>query len=222
MNFFGHAVLAHERDAGEDPRFVLGAMFPDFCSMARLRLQEVSDPVVAEGVAFHHVTDDAFHGAPLFLQLMHDAQERLEEAGVSYGPALAVGHVGVELLLDGWLAARIAEREGPRRGAIGSFRAALEAPAGSMRWRDGEQSEARWRTLRERLRDSPLPEAYGDPAFVADRMVFILKGRPRLALDEHGAREVARWAPEGARAVAAHADALLEQVRGRLERATER
>lgn len=219
MNFFGHAVLArrHEGEFGDDPRFVLGSMLPDFCSMARLRYEQASDPALASGVSFHHRTDDAFHGAPLFQKLMHDAQEELEAAGVAYGPALAVGHVGVELLLDGWLATQ--GPEGPQ--AARRFRDALTVDHGPIEWRDGEHSEARWQTLRARLRDSPLPGAYADPAFVADRMVVILKHRPRLALDPRGAQLVARWAPEAQAKVAEAAPALMHEVVTRLEAAAE-
>lgn len=215
MNFFGHAVLArrHQGEFGGDPRFVLGSMLPDFCSMARLRYAEAAQPALEHGVSFHHRTDDAFHGAPLFQKLMHDAQEELEEAGVSYGPALAVGHVGVELLLDGWLATEAPEGEDAAR----RFQQALTVDPGPITWRDGERSETRWQTLRARLRDSPLPGAYADPAFVADRMVVILQHRPRLALDPHGAQQVARWAPRAKVNVARAARALMREVVGRLD-----
>jgi len=214
VNFFGHAVLAGRHPDGErdDPRFVLGSMLPDFCSMARLRVERVADPVVDRGIAFHHVTDDAFHGAPTFVRLMHDAQEELENCGVAYGPALAVGHVGVELLLDGWLATR----HPAGASAAAQFRDALRVDAGTIDWRDGEASELRWRTLRERLVASPLPAAYAQPAFVAERMVQILRHRPRLALDEHGAREVARWAPRAGERVSEAAPTLMAEVTARL------
>ena len=75
MNFFGHAVVAGWFEG--DPRYVLGSMLPDFASMSGTRLNPVEQPEVAAGVALHHRTDDAFHGAPSFLHLMTFARERL-------------------------------------------------------------------------------------------------------------------------------------------------
>ncbi|MCB9754210.1 MAG: hypothetical protein H6713_30065 [Myxococcales bacterium] len=211
MNFFGHVTVARWFRA--DPAFALGAMLPDFVSMARLRLAGVDDERVAAGVELHHRTDDAFHYAPSFLALMDAAQERLEDAGLPRGPAMACAHVGVELLLDGWLADQ-ALADGARDLEL--YRAALALEPVALRWRAPEHDE-RWATLRSRLRESPLPVAYGAPDFVAERLVWILSRRPRLAVDEAGARELARWAPDAAASVRARAPELIEELRGRLE-----
>jgi acyl carrier protein phosphodiesterase len=212
MNFFAHAVLASRRS--EDPSWLLGSMLPDFVSMAGLRLTGIlGEPALERGVAFHHDSDDAFHGAPLFIELMEDAREALEREGLASGPAMAIGHVGVELLLDGILVTR--------QGVAPSFRAAVQA-AGDLAPRlrfaglAPELGEARWRQLCARLDGAPLPERYAEPAFVADRLIFILARRPRLAVPaaDHGL--VFEWAARALPLVSASADALFEQVEARL------
>ncbi len=199
-------------------------MLPDFMSMARVRLAGVDDEDVAAGVALHHRTDDAFHYAPIFLELMDEAQEQLERVGVGHGPAMACAHVGVELLLDGWLVEqgvlgppRELGLAPPLDGGrdLQLYRAALQHEPVALRWR-GEGGDERMRTLRRRLRESSIPGAYRDPSFVADRLVWILSRRPRLAVDEAGAVALERWAPRGAAAVRARAPALMRQVAERL------
>ena len=124
MNFFSHAIVATRRS--EDPRWILGSMLPDFVSMAGLRLASVTgDTPLERGVAFHHTCDDAFHSAPIFVDLMEQAREELELEGLDSGPAMAIGHVGVELLLDGHLV--------EQGGVTPGYRAAMiETPVGSM------------------------------------------------------------------------------------------
>src|SRR5690606_21038673 len=170
VNFFSHAVVAARRS--EDPRWILGSMLPDFVSMAGLRLESVhGDAPLERGVAFHHTCDDAFHGAPLFVELMERAREQLERDGLDSGPALAIGHVGVELLLDGYLV--------ERHGVVPCYRHAMSEAAdvavllrfvGLAR----ELGEARWRQLCARLESAPVPQRYTEPAFVADRLIKIL------------------------------------------------
>ena len=212
MNFFSHATVAAGRS--EDPRWILGSMLPDFVSMAGLRLESVhGDAPLERGVAFHHVCDDAFHGAPLFVELMERAREELEHDGLDSGPAMAIGHVGVELLLDGYLVAR--------DGVSKSYRYAMSEAADVavlLRF-DGitpEQGEARWRQLCQRLASAPVPQRYTEPAFVADRLIFILSARPRLAVPFGREPLVFDWARRAAPKVAASAEALFEQVEKRL------
>lgn len=212
MNFFSHAVVAARRS--EDPRWILGSMLPDFVSMAGLRLASVhGDRPLERGVAFHHACDDAFHGAPLFIELMERAREELERDGLDSGPAMAIGHVGVELLLDGHLVAR--------DGVSKTYRYAMDEAADVavlLRF-DGitpEQGEARWRQLCQRLVSAPVPQRYTEPAFVADRLIFILATRPRLAVPFGREPLVFDWAHRAAPKVAASAEALFEQVESRL------
>lgn len=212
MNFFSHAVVAARRS--EDPRWILGSMLPDFVSMAGLRLESVhGDAPLERGVAFHHRCDDAFHGAPLFVDLMEQAREELEAEGLDSGPAMAIGHVGVELLLDGHLV--------EQHGISATYRYAMrEAADVAVLLRfvglTPEQGEARWRKLCERLVHAPVPERYTEPAFVADRLIYILSTRPRLAVPFGREPLVFEWARRAAPQVAAQAEALFEQVEARL------
>ena len=107
MNFVGHAVVAAATD--DDAAVLFGSMLPDFATMISARLGDIRHEAVARGVELHHATDDAFHGAPIFVELMGEARDELEAAGVSLGPSLAVGHVGVEQLEDPLLGLRPAE-----------------------------------------------------------------------------------------------------------------
>jgi hypothetical protein len=186
VNFYGHAWLATRAERGSG--FVLGAMLPDLAGMARLRLCEVRDPELAAGVVLHHRTDAAFHALPGFIGLASEAAAGLRERGVARGPARGAAHVGLELLLDGSLAADTS--------AIAGFEAALEVAAradvrAALVWRgDGAHRFAR---LRERLSGSGVPGVYRDVGQVAERVAFALGSRPRLALDARAERELPGW-----------------------------
>ncbi len=197
MNFFAHAFLAQEHDAG--PAFVLGAMLPDLCSMGRVRLGDAPCGALGEGVRFHHASDAAFHAQRVFTLRCGVLSSALEARGVRRGPARGVAHVAQELLLDGWLA-----REGgvPRayRDSLGDASALL---------RDGALDLALSGDVAlvcARVHASPLPEAYADVAFVCERVERALAQRPFLALEAselpavaaavgEAAAECAQWAP---------------------------
>lgn len=217
MNFFAHALVAARRR--EEPAWILGSMIPDLASMAGLRLQTVSNPgrlgqLLSEGVDFHHRCDDAFHGAPIFVELMDGAHAELEERGLGGGPAMAIGHVGVELLLDGCLVTR--------HGVPTSYREAmaLASEAGDdLNWRDSDPEHSqRWQAMCSRLRGAPVPEGYANPQFVADRLVQILARRPMLAVEPGNEWLVFEWAKRWVPKVAARERELLDQVEERLAR----
>lgn len=174
MNFFGHATVACWVD--RDPRWVLGAMLPDFASMSRARLRGADDPRVAEGIALHHATDAAFHGAPSFLELYVRGTEVLESSGLDRGPARAVAHVGTELILDGLL---LDDGE-TAQAYLAAVALSGEASLG-LRFRD-EGGAARFASLHSRLATHGLPDDYRHAERVADRLAQILARRPRLAL----------------------------------------
>jgi hypothetical protein len=219
VNFFAHALIAARRS--EDPAWILGSMIPDLASMAGLRLQTVTNPgrlgqLLSEGVDFHHRCDDAFHGAPIFVELMDGAHGELEAHGLGGGPAMAIGHVGVELLLDGCLVTR--------HGVPASYREAmaLASVAGAdLNWRDGNPEHSRqWQAMCKRLSGAPVPEGYADPQFVADRLVQILARRPMLAVEPGNEPLVFEWAKRWVPKVAARELELFEQVEQRLARAS--
>jgi acyl carrier protein phosphodiesterase len=176
MNFVGHAHVALEH--GSTPAFVLGSMLPDFASMARARLSPVSHPELAAGVALHHRTDDAFHGAPTFVAFCSKWGAELERRGLSWGASRAVAHVGTEMLLDGFLL-----DEAPTRSAYLEAAAALGDPALRGAMQVVGAGSARWPAVLERVRTHGAPDFYKDPALVAERLVLVLEGRPRLAVE---------------------------------------
>ena len=119
MNFFGHTVLAVRRSTA--PAFVLGAMLPDFATMIRARPPRTAHTDIDSGMQFHWRTDEAFHRSAAFLALTHEAVGWLSARGVRSGSALAVAHVGVEILLDAALAGDDCAQQ--------AYRAALEGAA---------------------------------------------------------------------------------------------
>lgn len=205
MNFFGHAWLAAKRRS--DPAFVFGAMLPDLAAMLRLRVESVQDGPVDEGRRFHLATDAVFHRLPAFERLNRASTRTLREAGLRSGPARAVGHVGVELLLDGWIA--------EHHGVPVPYRPALErGPSllGSVVFR-GRPDPAALRDLCRRIADASLPpDAWCEPGRLAARLVRILALRPRLALVASELPALRFWATEGREAVASEAPRLLEEL----------
>ncbi len=209
MNFFGHAWLAAKRHG--DPAFVFGAMLPDLAAMVRLRVERVVDVPLAEGRRFHLATDAAFHGLPSFERLVLGSTRALREAGLRSGPARAVGHVGVELLLDGWIAERHGE-PAPYKPALDRGPALL----GAVVFR-GRPDPAPLGDLCRRIADARLPpEAWCAPERLTARLVRILAPRPRLALIASELPALRAWAAEGRSAVAAEAPRLIEALEARL------
>jgi hypothetical protein len=203
VNFFGHALVASRQ--GSDPRWVLGAMMPDFASMCRARLEGSDDPVVSAGIAFHHRTDDAFHGAPTFLALYTEGIDALERRGVARGAARAVAHVGTELLLDGLLL-----DDAPAQAAYLDAVALPAAASPGLRFRgDGG---ARFAKLYDRLRDHGLPEDYRSPERVAHQLERILAPRPRLALAAEDIPRIVPWLRETRGRLREGVEGLLEEV----------
>jgi hypothetical protein len=153
VNFFGHAVIAHEHR--RVAAFALGAMLPDFASMCQGRLAGATDDEVAAGIDFHHRIDAAFHRLPGFAALCRDAEARLRRAGAARGPARGAAHAGTELLLDGaWL-------DDP--GAV-TYIEALDAARPDqlgerLSWANADGAE-RFEALRARLAARGLPSGY--------------------------------------------------------------
>ena len=209
MNFFGHTVISSGHRA--DSAFVFGSMLPDFVSMARSRPRRVDDPVVAAGVQHHLRTDDVFHAAPAFLAHCEGIRAELEARGVNWGAARAVGHVGTELILDGAL---LGQRPEARAHYDAAMREALHYAtrgerAGAIVWRDGGE---RFDRLLSRLDDSPLPDAYREPAHVAAILERILRPRERLRLAESEVAAVTAVLEARAAAIADDAPGIVAHV----------
>ncbi len=180
MNFFGHFVVA--RALGHDEDACLGAMLPDLLPMCGAEL-EAPSPALRAGIALHHRTDAVFHSAADFTQLNAAGRRALIAGGLRRGPALAVAHVGVELLLDGWLAR--SRDEGP------AFQRSL-LPRPSLRWH-GPDDAHRFERLGQRLVSIDVPRRYADPSAVTEALHRMLAPRPRLALRQTELPGVEAW-----------------------------
>jgi hypothetical protein len=197
------------------PGFVLGAMLPDFATMIGARVPSVNHFQVRLGVVFHHDTDRVFHDAPTFRALQSRARNALRERGLPRPGALAVGHIGVEILLDSVLA-------GDARGTLAYLEALREGHpnllGAHIEWTRREHGDG-YARLVGALAARGVPDGAGDAAMVAWRVTRALSSRPRLRLDADGERIVRDWAEEAASLVALEAPALIREVVEGLERA---
>lgn len=181
MNFFAHLVVA--RRVRRDPGFLLGAMLPDFATMSGTRLGVITHEEIAAGVAEHHHTDEAFHGIESFVAICRDVGARLESAGLGWGAARAVAHVGTELFLDG----ELTHDEDAARDYVAAVAAAGPDALGPCVTMKDEAATERFHRLQQRLAEHGVPSRYREPRFVRDVLVRILENRPRLAIavDRH-------------------------------------
>jgi len=213
MNFFGHAVVACR--VREDPGFVLGAMLPDFATMAGTRIHSIDDAEIVAGVDHHQKTDRAFHDAPTFRRMCEASSQALREMGLRDGSSLAVAHVGIEILLDGALTDDLP--------ACKAYLRALEAGATNARgraitWWIPEHA-ARWDGLRGRLLSRGVPSDL-DPSLVYARLAIALARRPRLALEARDRAAVEQWVRRTTPDVAEGRDDLMRELQVRMDQAS--
>jgi hypothetical protein len=214
MNFFGHAVVAASHFGAVDPpvpqldHLCAGAMLPDFWGMLRLRRPAVQDTSIARGVAFHHATDEVFHELLPFQRLSREAFAWLSERNLPRGPARAVAHIGIEMLLD-----EVMARE---PGAQDAYRAALRVPLAPLlvfsEATDAERLSKLQNTLLERAALLVAPSAQ----LLAERIARTLSGRPRLATDAQGQELLGSWVTWTRPRVEAEAPEVLATLRARL------
>ncbi len=221
MNFIGHAAIALWQSNREGARaerpptatlsFVLGSMLPDFAGMAGQRMVTASadtDADLAAGVALHHRTDEVFHAAPQFVTLQQRTLDALTPLGIPRGTSRAVGHIGVEMLIDGELLAD------PELADV--YVRALASEVALDGVFSGGEALAKLARLRTRLTEHGVPYDYRDPDAVLRRLQFVLAGRPRLAIAQEFAPHVRELLPSLQRAVRAALPALLASVRAGL------
>ncbi len=220
MNFFGHAMIAERYEATRGAfraEFVLGAMLPDFASMLRVRPPRALLPEVNAGLRFHHLTDDAFHGARSFLEISGEASRFLMSQGLSRGSARAVAHVGVELLLD---AAFVSKRA--NEAYLSAITCALTTRvAEQLSWATLDGS-IRFDELCQHLRRRGALPTQIAPEVIAERLRNILADRPRLTLDDAGQSVVRDWATRVGPSILSGAPLLLQEVEQRLASSFER
>ncbi len=204
MNFFGHAVVASWADnrAGH----LLGSMLPDFETMVRVPLVEVRDPDIQRGIDLHHRTDEAFHRTPGFLAFCAHALEALTNAGVRRGTARAVGHIGSEMFLDGWLARA--------QDHVDDYLTALDVELNDrLQWKDNGHAFAK---LHDRLRFWGAPRDYAETPFVLARLTDALRRRPALAVLEDQSAQIAEFLPSLRQMVESSAPELLDGLQDAL------
>ena len=201
MNYFAHAWVARRIDP--DPRFVLGAMLPDLAGFLRLRLPAQPDPWVSRGIALHHRTDAAFHALPGFHERNVRGSRALQSRGLGRGPARAAAHVGIELVLDGLLAAACPD-------SVLAFGAAL---AESERIVTSRPADTRAITrMAARLAGFDPAGAVGSTQQVADRVRRTLEHRPLLALGPHDLCPLEDWLGETESELSSHAEPLAAET----------
>jgi hypothetical protein len=203
VNFFGHAVVACWFDPS--PEFVLGAMLPDLTAMLRLRLPAVTDSRQGAGIQLHHRTDAAFHETLSFVQLSRQARVSLSERGMGRGPSRALAHVGIEILLD--------ELLGQDPATENAYLAALAA-ASAFEAATAIDSR-RLRELTQRLAERGIARSLS-PELVARRLRYALEPHPKLSFSPIEEPTVAAWVSDSRPLVAARADELVAELRGRL------
>jgi hypothetical protein len=210
MNFFSHAVVAQR--FSEAPEFVLGAMLPDFASMLGARLAAVADPTLARGVSFHHLTDHVFHELAAFQTLSGEALRELRALGVSKGPARAVAHVGIEILLDVTLGQSASARAAYLAGLEAGRRPELVA---SVAWPESDRK--RLTDLLDTLDRRGIVLDTSSPLIV-ERIKRTLARRPLLALGDDDPRRVLDWVETARHRVVTSEPALIAALHAELER----
>lgn len=216
MNFFGHAALAASHFPAASPglppeqlaRLCAGAMLPDFQGMLRLGRPQLTDPCLARGVAFHHRTDEVFHDLPAFQRLSRAAHAWLSEQRLPRGPARAVAHIGIEILLDEVLAEEPSARD--------AYAVALALPLHQLLSFPNPGDAQRLATLRRALLSRAATERAPAAEIVAQRIGRSLAGRPRLATDAEGERVLCAWVTAARPLVADAAPGVLSMLRERL------
>jgi hypothetical protein len=216
MNFFGHAALAASHFTEQDPPLdrqllptaCVGAMLPDFIGMLRLGRPTIHDATLARGVAFHHGTDEVFHELASFHRLSRQAFAWLSDHDMPRGPARAVAHIGIEMLLDEVMAADEFARE--------AYRAALRVPLMPLMDFPTPADAQRLAGLQEALLTRAAGYVLPTPELVAKRIRRTLAGRPRLATDEAGQALLGTWVTLTRPHVLAEAPEVLATLRARL------
>ena len=199
MNFLGHTHVALA-SGEDDPRYLLGAVLPDLASMAHVRLDRGSvQGELHRGVRCHIETDAVFHALPAFRHGSSAIRQQLVERGMRRGAARAVGHLGWELLLDGTLVDTSTER---------AFRSALAVATPTA---IAPEDHERWRVFLARWHERPEPRLhYDDPEWVAERLMYALGSRPRLAFGPEDLATVTEVLEEHADEVVGAAPATLD------------
>jgi hypothetical protein len=143
----------------------------------------------------------------VFLELSRHARQVLTARGLGRGPARALAHIGTEILLDESLG-----RDLPTESA---YVAALGAESIGALDLGAATEAARLRNLAQRLEERGVARALG-PELVARRLRHALEPHPKLLFSAAEEPTVAEWVIDARPLVAARADELMTELRGRL------
>jgi len=179
VNLVGHVAVGVARFPAAEPPFLLGCMLPDLAAMARVRLAPASG-AVGEGVALHHASDAAFHSSAWFREYNLLVRDDLLAAGVDRGPARASAHAGLEMLLDGGLAADPAIVDATEA----AFAAARDDPATAedVAALVDERDRDLWRERVAMIGQALHPAVYTSTDEIAWRLHRMTRGRARIEL----------------------------------------
>ncbi len=178
MNLVGHVAVAVRDTPTAAPPYLLGCMLPDLAAMARLRIGPAPGEL-GGGVAFHHATDAAFHSSRWFNRHNQSLRDHLLEAGVDRGPARACAHAGLEMLLDGELAADPLVSDAVARAFTSVHRPPTAAVVRDL---VAEDSRGEWSQRLTMIGESLDPLSYRSPDVVAHRLHRMTSGRTRIEL----------------------------------------
>jgi hypothetical protein len=163
-------------------------------------------------VSFHHLTDHVFHELTAFRDETRSALRELRALGVAKGPARAVAHVGVELLLDVTL--------GQSASAQAAYLAALRAGlrpgvVASVGWapENGRRLSGLLETLERRgvVLDTSSP-------VIVERIARTLSHRPLIALGDDDPPRVLEWVEAVRGRIVSSVPALAAALHAELER----
>ncbi len=146
----------------------LGAALPDLASGAGVRLGPASGPL-ALGIKLHHQTDGVFHSDKWFVDQSAALTRLARTAGFNRGAARAIGHVGVEFLLDDAL-----DAEGNREFVSAAF-GQIDVHRTELA---GLCDDPRWSDLLGRVNPDARP-----PRDHGTRIWHLTSRRPRLAFE---------------------------------------
>ena len=206
MNYIGHAAVASWHSSA--PLFVLGAMLPDFASFLGFALPTPTDGELHAGIVLHHATDLVFHETTVFRTLSRKARFELEHAGVPRGPARAVAHVGVEMLIDAQMA-----KSGTVRDSLSTALSAVLSPRLEGALPLHAQDRERLKHVVLFIHSRGASAWSSEPTLVAGRLARTFASRPRLALSPESIPPIEGWVASASREVLEHSSALENELR---------
>lgn len=194
MNLVGHVAVGIARNPDAPPPLLLGCMLPDLAAMARVRLLPATGApargALGEGIALHHASDAIFHSSAWFRRHNLALRDDLLTAGVDRGAARASAHAGLEMLLDGGLAAdpAVVDATAAAFAVVHTDPSTADAVAALV----DDDARDLWRARLEMIGRAVHPDAYTSADEIARRLYRMTSGRARIALPADQVDVVAR------------------------------